>query len=177
MEQVLKENSNLTAQEIEAIIAATQGENNNEASTFIVIRGPARDSGDEMDTRINKGQVPEPEDANRTSKAPEHSKTAWENTSTQLVPKRTRTKMSAVRSKPALIKRTAEHRLASKRSAAALPDLSAAPEGPSKKAKHDVSSENTADVSPSGIDWNNLVDEEEEEEETPLKHCERREKR
>ncbi|KAJ1265177.1 hypothetical protein BS78_08G059500 [Paspalum vaginatum] len=109
--QVLKWTSNLTPQEMEAIVAATQGIGNNEASTFIMIQCPALDSEGAAKVDTHEGGAPEHEGADSSNKAPEHSNIAGESTLTRSVPKRARTKVAAVKPELPQKNRTAEQQV------------------------------------------------------------------
>ncbi|WVZ64174.1 hypothetical protein U9M48_013736 [Paspalum notatum var. saurae] len=70
MDKEWKQGSTLTSQEMEAVVAASQGENNNEATTFIVIRCPLVKDTLEIPDDSGQGGAPE-RDAAPSEGAPE----------------------------------------------------------------------------------------------------------
>ncbi|KAJ1270309.1 hypothetical protein BS78_06G044100 [Paspalum vaginatum] len=98
-DQVLNQRSQLSPQEMKAVVAATQGEGNNEAATFNVILCLTQDEVTPPGADTKEGQGPEPEGADPTDPAPEHTDVARGKLQAHAIPKRTHTKDKALRHK------------------------------------------------------------------------------
>ncbi|KAJ1259363.1 hypothetical protein BS78_10G148700 [Paspalum vaginatum] len=133
--QILKRKSKLSPQEMEAVVAATQGEGNNEAATFIVIQRSTQDEVTLPRADMKEDDAPKHDSADPTNPAPEHTNVAGEKPQAHPVPKRTHTKLGAVKPKPLPIKKISNERSTFNISWGALIDEEGGKEGGGEEEK------------------------------------------